>query len=78
MIASGAGGGVVDGIPLCSIVFCNSTLADRIVMVASRLLLATAACVILLSFAAGLRKSYWSGCTKAATVICQHFSPFWR
>ena len=53
--------------------FCNSTLADRIVMVASRLLLATAACVILLSFAAGLRKSYWSGCTKAATVICQHF-----
>ena len=52
--------------------FCNSTLADRIVMVASRLLLATAACVILLSFAAGLRKSYWSGCTKAATVICQH------
>ena len=31
-------------------------------MAASRLLLATAACVILLSFAAGLRKSYWSGC----------------
>ena len=40
-------------------------------MAASRLLLATAACVILLSFAAGLRKSYWSGCMKAATVICQ-------
>ena len=40
-------------------------------MAGSRLLLAAAACVILLSFAAGLRKSYWSGCMKAATVICQ-------
>ena len=40
-------------------------------MVASRLLFAVAALVILLSFAAGLRKSYWSGCMKAATVICQ-------
>ena len=26
---------------------------------------------IILFFAAGLRKSYWSGCMKAATVICQ-------
>ena len=40
-------------------------------MAVSRLLHAVAACVILLSFAAGLRKSYWSGCMKAATVICQ-------
>ena len=40
-------------------------------MFASRLLRAVAALVILLSFAAGLRKSYWSGCMKAATVICQ-------
>ena len=40
-------------------------------MVASRSLGAAAACVILLSFAAGHRKSYWSGCTKAAIVICQ-------
>ena len=55
-----------------SIVFCNSVSADRIGMAASRLLGAAAACVILLSFAAGLRKSYWSGCMKAATVICQH------
>ena len=31
-------------------------------MAASRLLPALAACVILLSFAAGLRESYWSGC----------------
>ena len=37
----------------------------------ARLLPALAAYVILLSFAAGLRKSYWSGCMKAATVICQ-------
>ena len=48
---------------------CNSDSADRIVMVASRLLGAAAACAILLSFAAGLRKSYWSGCIKGSTVI---------
>ena len=40
-------------------------------MAVSRLLRAVAALVILLSFAAGSRKSYWSGCMKAATVICQ-------
>ena len=40
-------------------------------MAASRLLGAAAACVILLSFAAEDRKSYWSGCIQAATVICQ-------
>ena len=51
--------------------FCNSVSADRIVMAASRLLRAVAAFVILLSFAAGSRKSSWSGCMKAATVICQ-------
>ena len=49
----------------------RSVSADRIVMAVSRLLRAVAAFVILLSFAAGLRKSYWSGCMKAATVICQ-------
>ena len=54
-----------------SIVLCSSVSADRIVMAASRLLPALAAFVILLSFAAGSRKSYWSGCMKAATVICQ-------
>ena len=37
---------------------------------------AAAACVILLSFAARLRESYWSGCTKAATVICQQIFSF--
>ena len=45
--------------------------AKRMVMAASRLLGAAAACVILLSFAAGSHKSYWRGCIQAATVICQ-------
>ena len=54
-----------------SIVFRNSVSADRIVVAASRLLGAAAACVILLSFAAEDRKSYWNGCIKAAKVICQ-------
>ena len=40
-------------------------------MAASRLLGAAAACVILLSFAAGHRRSYWSGCINAAILICQ-------
>ena len=51
--------------------FCNSASADRIVVAASRLLGATAACIILLSFAAEDRKSYWIGCMKVATVSCQ-------
>ena len=58
-----------------SIVFCNSVSADRLVMASSRLLRAVAACVIPLSFPAGSRKSYWSGCMKAATVICQQILP---
>ena len=68
---SGFGATISDAVARSSIVFCNSVSADRIVMAASRLLRAVAAFVILLSFAAGLRKSYWSGCMKAATVICQ-------
>ena len=40
-------------------------------MAASRLLGAAAACVMLLSFAAEHRKSYWNGCVHAAIVICQ-------
>ena len=68
---SGFGATISDAVARSSIVFCNSVSADRIVMAASRLLPAVAAFVILLSFAAGLRKSYWSGCMKAATVICQ-------
>ena len=65
---------ISDPVARSSILFCNSVSADRIVIAASRLLHAEAACVILLSFAAGLRKSYWSGCMKAATVICQQIS----
>ena len=68
---SGFGAAISDPVARSSIVFCNSVFADRIVMAASRLLRAVAALVILLSFAAGLRKSYWSGCMKAATVISQ-------
>ena len=64
------GATISDAVVRSSIVFCNSVSADRIVMAASRLLRAVAALVILLSFAAGSRKSYWSGCMKAATVIC--------
>ena len=66
---SGFGATISDAIARISLVFCNSVSADRIGMAASRLLLALAACVM--SFAAGSRKSYWSGCMKAATVICQ-------
>ena len=50
--------------------FLNSVSADRIVVAASRLLPALAVCVILLSFAAGSRKSSWTGCMKAAKLIC--------
>ena len=69
---------ISDAIARSSIVFCNSVAADRIVVAASRLLGAAAACVILLSFAAEDRKSYWNGCVKAAKVNVSRFSPFWR
>ena len=68
---SGFGATISDAVVRSSVVFCNSVSADRIVMAVSRLLRAVAALVILLSFAARSRKSYWSGCMKAATVICQ-------
>ena len=67
---SGFGATISDAVARSSIVFCNSVSADRIVMAVSRLLRAVAALVILLSFAAGSRKSYRSGCMKAATWIC--------
>ena len=68
---SGFGATISDAVARSSIVFCNSVSADRIVLAVSRLLRAVAACVILLSFAAGSRKSSWSGCMKAAKWICQ-------
>ena len=61
---SGFGATISDAVARSSIVFWNSISADRIVMAASRLLRAVAVFVILLSFAAGLRKSYWSGCMR--------------
>ena len=53
---SGFGAAISDTGARGSIVFCNLVSADRIVMAASRLLGAAAACVILLSFAAASRK----------------------
>ena len=76
---SGFGAAISDAVALSSIVICNSVSADRIGVAASRLLGAAAACVILLSFAAEDRTSYWNGCIKAAKVICQQiFFQFWR
>ena len=72
------GAAISDAVARSSIVLCNSASANRIVMAASRLLGAAAACVILLSFAAGHRESYWSGCIKAAILICSRFSQCWR
>ena len=63
---SGVGATISDAVARSSIVFCNSASADPIAMAASRLLRAVAAFVILLPFAAGSRKSSWSGCMKAA------------
>ena len=60
------GATISDAVACSSIALCNSVSADRIVMAASRLLRPVAAFVILLSFAAGCRKSSWSGCIKAA------------
>ena len=68
---SGFGAAISDAVARRSFVFCNSACADRIAMAASRLLGAAAACVIFLSFAAGHRKSYWSGCINVAIGIWQ-------
>ena len=65
---SGFGATISDAVARSSIVLCNSVSADRIVMAASRLLRAVAAFVILLSFAARLRKSYWSGCNEGCEM----------
>ena len=45
---------------------CNSVSVDGSEVVASRFLAAAAVCVMLLSFAAERRKSYWSGRIKVA------------
>ena len=64
------GAAISDTVALSSIVFCNPVSADRIVAAASRLLGAASACVVLLFFAAGHRKSYWKGYINAAIVTC--------
>ena len=66
---SGFGAAISSALARSSVVSCNSMSADRIEMAVTRLLGATAACVILLSFAAGHRKLYWNGCIKAAIVF---------
>ena len=48
----------------------NNATMESPGMAASRLLGAAAACAMLVSFAAGHRKSYWNGYIKAAIVIC--------
>ena len=71
-LRSGFGAAISDAVARSSIVLCNSVAADRTPMAASRLLAAVAACVVLLSFAPGHRKSYWSGCLKVAIMMsCQ-------
>ena len=75
---SGFGAAIFDAFARSSTVFCNSVSADRIVMAASKLLGFMAACVILFSFAAGLGKSWWSGCIKAAIVICYQMETILR
>ena len=69
---SGFGAIISDAVARSSIVFCNSVSADRIVMAASRLLRAVAAFVILLSFAAGLRKLH-EGCHSDLSADFLHF-----
>ena len=62
-----------------SIVFCNSVSADRSEMAASRLLLAAAACVIPLRFAAESRKSHCNGNVRRVKgALGTVFFGFWR
>ena len=49
------GAAISDAVACSSFAFCSSVTANRIVMAASMLLGASAACVLLLSFAAGHR-----------------------
>ena len=50
-----------------SIALCHSVSADRSGMAAPRFLAAVAACVVLLCFAAGRRKSQCNGCLKVGS-----------
>ena len=75
---SGFGATISDVVVRSSVVLCNSVSAYRIVMAVLRLLRAVAALVILLSFAARSRKSYWSewlheGCHSDLSADFLHF-----
>ena len=75
MRRSGFGAAISHAVARSSIVFCNSISRYRIVMAASKLLVAAAACVIL-CLLAETRESCWSGCIKAAIVICEQIFSF--
>lgn len=53
--------------------FSNSASADRSGVAASMLFAVVAACIMLVSFAAGRHKSYCSGCIKVAMLILRQF-----
>jgi len=59
-------------------VLCSSVSADRGGVAASSVLATAAASVILWSFEADSRKSYWRGCIKVAMVTVPYtgFIPF--
>ena len=66
------GAPISDTVARSSIVFCNLVSADRIVMAASRLLGAAAACAILLSFAVeDLVNRIGVAASRLRYVICQ-------
>jgi hypothetical protein len=50
---------------------CDMAPENALYKATSRFLTAATACVILPSFAAESRESYWSGCIKVAILICQ-------
>ena len=56
----------------------NLGSADLSGMAASRFLIPAAACEILVSFAAQIRKSYCSGCMKVSHGALAQIFPFWR
>ena len=74
---SGFGVTISDAVTRSFIVFCNAASAYRIIMAASKLFRTVAAFVILLFFAAGSRKSSWSGCIRLRNGFVSKFSPFW-
>ena len=75
---SGFGAAISDAIARSSIVFCNSVSADRIVVAASRLLGAAAACVILLSLQLKIVNRIGMAASRLRKWFVSRFSQFWR